>query len=323
MNKAYFTNIRSEIIPHLRNAKSTIKIAMAWFTSGELFQELLDCIKRDVNVELVLLDNPTNFMEFAPDFNVFIKAGGIFRLAHPENGFMHHKFCVIDNSIVINGSYNWTYNAENKNIENITISDVPSVVSEFTNEFHRLTKNIHQQNKSPRLTWSEIEQRNDVDYREINSEISYICEIRNLPIRKEVKPSTTVQIVETQKIPHAKFDIGIEVSEDGEPDFAPFILKGQKLPYKSETVSFYMDTKNEKHFPCRIIYGNPHVKGTWKLIKEDSLMPVANNILNENLKIQFSIYLDVNGSLRTDVVCPESSHTMMISALKTDLVKYE
>lgn len=34
--------------------------------------------------------------------------------------FLHNKFCIIDYSIIINGSYNWTYSAIN-NEENILI----------------------------------------------------------------------------------------------------------------------------------------------------------------------------------------------------------
>ena len=34
---------------------------------------------------------------------------------------MHNKFCVIDRSTVINGSYNWSYKAR-QNHENITVS---------------------------------------------------------------------------------------------------------------------------------------------------------------------------------------------------------
>lgn len=37
-------------------------------------------------------------------------------------GKMHHKFCVIDNQIVIHGSYNWSTSAEMKNNEDITIT---------------------------------------------------------------------------------------------------------------------------------------------------------------------------------------------------------
>jgi phosphatidylserine/phosphatidylglycerophosphate/cardiolipin synthase-like enzyme len=36
---------------------------------------------------------------------------------------MHNKFCVINNKILINGFYNWTYYAEDRNRENVLIID--------------------------------------------------------------------------------------------------------------------------------------------------------------------------------------------------------
>lgn len=324
MEKAYFCNIRSEIIPLLKEARVTISVAMAWFTSSELFQELLNCLSRKVKVELVLLDNPTNFMEFAPDFNRFIEAGGIFRLSKPENGFMHHKFCIIDNEILITGSYNWTYNAENRNIENIVISDVSSVVEEFQNEFSRLIRTTEKTDECPRLTWNEIGQRDDADYREMNYEIEYICEARNLAVQKVIKPNTTVQIIDTKRIPRAKYDIGIESIDDkGHNMFASFIAKGQELPYKSGERIFYIDSKNNTTFPCSLIYGTPNQRDSWQLIKEESLLPVAKGIADDDLEIRFSMHLDIDGNLRVDVICPKSGHTMMISSLQSDFVKYE
>ena len=324
MEKAYFCNIRSEIIPLLKQARVTISVAMAWFTSSELFQELLNCLSRKVKVELVLLDNPTNFMEFAPDFNRFIEAGGIFRLSKPENGFMHHKFCIIDNEILITGSYNWTYNAENRNIENIVISDVSSVVEEFQNEFSRLIRTTEKTDECPRLTWNEIGQRDDADYREMNYEIEYICEARNLAVQKVIKPNTTVQIIDTKRIPRAKYDIGIESIDDkGHNMFASFIAKGQELPYKSGERIFYIDSKNNTTFPCSLIYGTPNQRDSWQLIKEESLLPVAKGIADDDLEIRFSMHLDIDGNLRVDVICPKSGHTMMISSLQSNFVKYE
>ena len=324
MEKAYFCNIRSEIIPLLKQARVTISVAMAWFTSSELFQELLNCLSRKVKVELVLLDNPTNFMEFAPDFNRFIEAGGIFRLSKPENGFMHHKFCIIDNEILITGSYNWTYNAENRNIENIVISDVSSVVEEFQNEFSRLIRTTEKTDECPRLTWNEIGQRDDADYREMNYEIEYICEARNLAVQKVIKPNTTVQIIDTKRIPRAKYDIGIESIDDkGHNMFGSFIAKGQELPYKSGERIFYIDSKNNTTFPCSLIYGTPNQRDSWQLIKEESLLPVAKGIADDDLEIRFSMHLDIDGNLRVDVICPKSGHTMMISSLQSDFVKYE
>ena len=320
MEKAYFNNIRSEIIPFLKQAKEKVRVAMAWFTSSELFEELLNCLSRKIQVELVLLDNPTNFMEFAPDFNRFISAGGVFRLATPENGFMHHKFCIIDDFIVITGSYNWTYNAENRNIENIVISDTPSVIEEYKREFSRLIDLTQIYLESPRLTWEQIEQRDDVDYREINYEIESICEVQNLPIQRIIKSNTTVQIVDTERTPRAKYDIGIKIDNDKYDHFF-FIEKGQELPYQSDISTFYIDSKNLTAFPCPLVYGIDGKK--MSLIKEESLLTVAQGVEDENLEIRLSMQLDVNGNLRLDVKCPASGKTMMISDLNSNYVKYE
>ena len=240
-----------------------------------------------------------------------------------ENGFMHHKFCIIDNTMVLTGSYNWTYYAENRNIENIVVSTNATVVYEFEKEFSRLSSLTSRAATSPRLSWEEIERRDDVDYRELNNEIEYICEAQNLPMQKVLKPNTTVQIVDTKRTPRARFDIGIESVDNNRISFAPFIAKGQELPYDSKQLTFYIDSKNETSFPCSLIYGTPSIRDSWKLIKEESLLPVAQGIADENLEIRFSMHLDVNGNLRVDVVCPASRRTMMISSLNNEFVKYE
>ena len=76
MEEAYVAKIRNQIIPYLKQAKEDVVIAMAWFTSGELFHELLDCLERNVKVDLILLDNAINDMDYTPDFNLFVNAGG-------------------------------------------------------------------------------------------------------------------------------------------------------------------------------------------------------------------------------------------------------
>lgn len=54
MELACFSEIRNKIIPFLNNATDKIQVAMAWFTSSELFGALLDALNRNVDVELVL-----------------------------------------------------------------------------------------------------------------------------------------------------------------------------------------------------------------------------------------------------------------------------
>ena len=158
----------------------------------------------------------------------------------------------------------------------------------------------------------------------MNYEIEYICEARNLAVQKVIKPNTTVQIIDTKRIPRAKYDIGIESIDDkGHNMFASFIAKGQELPYKSGERIFYIDSKNNTTFPCSLIYGTPNQRDSWQLIKEESLLPVAKGIADDDLEIRFSMHLDIDGNLRVDVICPKSGHTMMISSLQSDFVKYE
>ena len=55
-----------------------------------------------------------------------------------RGGTMHDKFCVIDNQVVITGSYNWSSNAEFKNDENIAILRDNKRASDFSVEYRRL-----------------------------------------------------------------------------------------------------------------------------------------------------------------------------------------
>ena len=51
---------------------------------------------------------------------------------------MHHKFAVIDDAMVISGSYNWTKGARFDNRENLTLTNAPKAVQGFKGEFEKL-----------------------------------------------------------------------------------------------------------------------------------------------------------------------------------------
>ena len=50
---AYFEKIRKEILTLLDNSNEKIRIAVAWFTNEELFHTLLECLNRNVKVDVV------------------------------------------------------------------------------------------------------------------------------------------------------------------------------------------------------------------------------------------------------------------------------
>lgn len=324
MEFAYFSNIRSQIIPCLRSAYETIDIAMAWFTSQELFEELLNCLNRGVCVNLVLLDNAINYMEYAPDFNKFINLGGNLRIAGEKVGFMHHKFCIIDKMKVITGSYNWTYYAENRNVENIVITGNNEIVTKFALEFDRLYGLLTTATSCKRISWDEIEEIGYLDFNELNYEIEQICEIQKKPVKKIF--SSKVQVVRTEitKSSSSKYDVGILTTEEKnkEPKFCCFINNGLKLPCSKER-TVYVNSKIARSFYCQFVYIDPNDAFGGVLIKEVDFMQVVQGISEINLEIKVSVSLDDNGSLRMNISCPKTGKKMTVSVLTSDFVKYE
>ena len=51
---------------------------------------------------------------------------------------MHNKFCVIDLSVVITGSFNWTAQAVQHNQENILFFENKDIAKVYAEEFEKL-----------------------------------------------------------------------------------------------------------------------------------------------------------------------------------------
>lgn len=321
MEQAYFSNIGSRIITYLKNAKSQVSIAMAWFTNNDLFCALMDCLHRNVQVNLVLLDDAINYMYFAPDFNLFIEAGGILRIADNRVKFMHHKFCIIDKKIVITGSYNWTYYAETRNAENIIITDVPAVVRCYTEAFSRLSTSIPVSTSCTRLSLDDIESMDDIDYTDLNYEIEHISISRHEPVRKLFETKANVIVTNVKLTASSKYAIGLLAIDNGHEVFQPIIPQGTELPFLGCEKTYYFDSKHEHEFKCKFIYENSCNQHERGLIKEVDLLPIAEGTSDENLPVKFSMKLENNGSLRIDV--SSAIKKLTISALNSNFVKYE
>ncbi len=51
---------------------------------------------------------------------------------------MHNKFCIIDNDLVITGSYNWTFKARMNDENVIVIKNQPTIISKFAEKFESI-----------------------------------------------------------------------------------------------------------------------------------------------------------------------------------------
>ena len=136
-----FRNIQDELIARIDMANQSLKIAVTWFTNHDLFDAILKKLDNpNFEVSLIVLNDKINNKREGVNFQRLINAKGSFYYSSVEN-MVHHKFCIIDDSLLITGSYNWTYYAENRNWENIVILDHKEVVDAYREEFNRIIQN--------------------------------------------------------------------------------------------------------------------------------------------------------------------------------------
>ncbi|MBR1463351.1 MAG: WG repeat-containing protein [Prevotella sp.] len=167
MVEHYSHKIQNAIQKELFKANSSIKIAVAWFTNDLLFQPLLLKLASGVSVELILNKDEINCSDDNEiDFDEFVKAGGVLRWNDTKQ-LMHDKFCIIDNKIVISGSYNWTNKAEH-NEENITIfKDETETIYFYCKKYERLSTKY---NTVQNFIIKNIESKNSIEI--VNKQIS-------------------------------------------------------------------------------------------------------------------------------------------------------
>ena len=142
--EVYFTDIRRVILEEISKAKNNIYVAVAWFTNHHLFEALCQKVSDGLDVEVIIVNDYINNWIEGLNFQKFIELGKVkgnskLYFCNAGDKLLHHKFCLIDNGILINGSYNWTYYAEARNIENcIVFKGNVGLNQRFSSEFTRL-----------------------------------------------------------------------------------------------------------------------------------------------------------------------------------------
>lgn len=143
---AYFSNIRSHIQTELKTAKDSIFVAVAWFTDAKLFDILCQKATNGLDVQLIVMDDDIT-RNCSIDYSKLEVCGGkVFQINNEITGtLMHNKFCIIDKTNTITGSYNWSIKAQT-NHENITITkDSEELAEMFLTEFRRIKVQYHGQ----------------------------------------------------------------------------------------------------------------------------------------------------------------------------------
>lgn len=135
-------DIEKVLIEQFSNAKKSITIVVAWFTNHNLINSLIS-VKRYSNIEIQILvdDNTINQKYFFDKHKEDLNNVGIKIRTQTIRNFNHNKFSIIDNKIIITGSYNYTIKA-NRNLENIVILEDENIATYFNRIFNFLQSKI-------------------------------------------------------------------------------------------------------------------------------------------------------------------------------------
>ena len=135
MTDVIFDGFFEYISSALLTAEVDVKIAVAWLNFnmyGWIFETLL---QRGVHLEIIINDDMINAKNDSRIHDLRQRGAFIYKIKMPTlRKYMHEKFCIIDEEKVLNGSYNWSRNA-NKNFENLMITEKRLVVEKFIYEF--------------------------------------------------------------------------------------------------------------------------------------------------------------------------------------------
>lgn len=137
--KTYFSpdgGIRRAIINEIKNAKKSIKFMVFSFTQKDIGEALVEKAKEKINVEGIFdtcqIDKYSIFDDLKKaKLNVF-KDG--------NQALMHEKTIIIDDNIVITGSYNFSVSAEVKNNENELVINSTELAKIYLDEYERLKR---------------------------------------------------------------------------------------------------------------------------------------------------------------------------------------
>ncbi len=126
------------IINNIAKAEELISIAMYTFTDVEIAQAILEARDRGIDIK-IFLDRSQVKAKYSRS-RYFVQNGIEVRISS-NSYIMHNKFAVIDNEVVITGSYNWTASAGERNDENLLVINDNYIVERYQDYFNNLWDN--------------------------------------------------------------------------------------------------------------------------------------------------------------------------------------
>jgi phosphatidylserine/phosphatidylglycerophosphate/cardiolipin synthase-like enzyme len=134
--------VAGHIASLLRDAEESIFFLAFSFTSNEFGEIVRGQAEAGLSVQGVMDDEQISSNQ-GTEFDPFRQMGLDVRI-DGNDGQMHHKVFIVDESVVVLGSYNFSRAAEERNDENILIIYNEAIAEQFMMEFQRVWRLAHE-----------------------------------------------------------------------------------------------------------------------------------------------------------------------------------
>jgi phosphatidylserine/phosphatidylglycerophosphate/cardiolipin synthase-like enzyme len=137
--EVYFSpddGVAARIVELINGAAESVHFMAYSFTSNDIGTAMVEKAQAGLTVNGVMDESQSTGQ--GTEYDPFKQAGLDVRLDGNVAGLMHHKVILIDDQIVITGSYNFTASAEDQNDENLVIIYDPGVTAQYLQEFQRV-----------------------------------------------------------------------------------------------------------------------------------------------------------------------------------------
>lgn len=127
-------NAMATVHEELRRATKSIRFMAFSMTDRQILQIILEKKAAGVKVEGVFDEC------LIPQYSIYwdLKKAGILALGDGNQALMHHKVMIIDDELVVTGSYNFSKSAQERNQENMLIVKSPLIAKQYVNEYYKI-----------------------------------------------------------------------------------------------------------------------------------------------------------------------------------------
>lgn len=151
------------LLSFLDSAQNTVDICIYSLSAQEVIKKLIELHQRGIRIRVIsndisdkpdklsyayLMTNKNKNKEKSSMMTLQRKGINV-RYFKTGKGYMHNKFAIIDDKILINGSFNWTYYGEKHNYEDMVATNDKQLAKCYADKFAEYWKLL----EDPMVAW--------------------------------------------------------------------------------------------------------------------------------------------------------------------------